>query len=378
MLFYLAIFFIIFLLTLVEEYSPVQKRHYYSIMMLIILTFIAGFRIIGGYDIYNYQAIYERTPLLGDFIKNFTILAEYYQLPYGNGYLFYISFIKTFLGLSFYGYLLLQSIIFYALLYKGLRKYTNHWGIFMLLFLYKLFFYETFVSMRQPLTIVMFYMIMHFIQEKKALKYYLILTFLILPFHDGAIILFFVYLISFFKISKKRIIILNCIFIPTLIFSLLGIDPLGNFSFGLNNLLDKSLLSKIDVYANTDNSFSSWLRTTEYLLIMVLLITNYDKIEKSHKYAPLIIKLFLILLPMMTLFKDIIFFRRETSYFVPSYAFILGYICNIYINRKFFIITVFAILCLYGFLRFAYSWPPGALLPYKSWLNIPNASLFRN
>jgi hypothetical protein len=109
---------------------------------------------------------------------------------------------------------------------------------------------------------------------------------------------------------------------------------------------------------------------------MSLLIINYDKIVNAHKYAPLVIKLFLILLPIMTLFRGTLIFRRELDYFVPTYAFILGYICDIYKSKKWVVIFGTAIVCLYGYLRYIYLFDQGGLIPYRSWLDIPNASYF--
>jgi hypothetical protein len=340
--------------------------------MIVILASLAGFRAIGGTDFDIYRTIYNSIPFFGKFLRD----PSDFFIKWERGYLYFISFIKTFSGLSFYGYLVLQSVVIYTLMYKGLRKYTNHWGLFMLLFMYKMFFYETFVSMRQPLTIVFFYMIMHLIEEKKWIKYYLILTFLILPFHNGAYFLFLIYFVSFFKITKRRIIILNCIFIPLVIVPELGIDPLGPISNILLLHSDTLIQQKGEVYLNT--IALNIIHTLEYLLVMSLLIINYDKIVKTHKYAPLVIKLFLILLPIMTLFRGTLIFRRELDYFIPTYAFILGYICDVYKSKKWVMIFGAAIICLYGYLRFIYLFDNRGLIPYRSWMDIPGASFFNN
>jgi hypothetical protein len=339
--------------------------------MIIILALLTGFRNMGGTDFFVYMSVYNEVPMFN--IKEVLIFSQ--LRGWESGYLLYISFIKTYLGLSFYGYIVLQSIIIYTLLYVGLKKYTAHWGIFMLLFMYKMFFYDTFVSMRQPIAIVIFFTIMHFIQEKKWIKYYVILTLLILPFHNSTYVLFLVYFVSFFKITKQRIVLLGCIFIPLTAVPELGINPLQILNPLIDNVSADAIAGRAEGYLAHEQKLGI-LFTLEYMLMLFLLIINYDKVVKSHKYAPLIIKLFLIILPIVTLFRGTIILTRVMSFFIPTYAFILGYICDVNKSKKWIIIIGVAIVCLYGYLRQAYFFSEGDLLPYRSWLNVPNVSMF--
>lgn len=378
MAFYITVFLLIILLLFIEEQVPPQKKVYCDCLMLFILGSLTGFRAMGGTDLYVYQTVYDTTPYLGDYLSHFNSLHDnYFLLGMERGYIGYISFIKTFFGLSFYGYLVLQSIIIYTCMYLGLKKFTNHWGIFILIFLYKMFFYETFISMRQPITIVLFYLMLPLIYEQKALKYYLLLTFLVFPFHNGAIFLYLVYFISYFKITKQRVIILNCIFIPTIIIAEFGVDPIASFGFLTDFISDPVMKEKALGYMGGEEALSIF-HTLEYLLVMFLLIVNYDKIEKCNKYAPFVIKLFLILLPIMTLFRSNLFFRREVDYFVPTYAIILGYLCDIYRTKKWIIILGTVGVSLYGFIRYITLFDGGAMLPYRSWLELYGATFFKN
>lgn len=376
MIFYLSVFFIILFLIFVQEQLPVNKRVYCDVLILLILASLTGFRSIGGSDFGIYKTVYNNAPCFLDYISNYKKLHEdYFLFGMERGYIGYLSFLKTFLRLSFYGYLVIQSIIIYTCMYLGLKKFMTHWGIFILIFLYKMFFYETFISMRQPMTIVFFYLMIPLIYERKALKYYLILTFLVFPFHNGAVFLYLVYLISFVEITKQRLILLNCIFIPTLIVAELGIDPIASFGFLIDFVSDPVMKKKALGYMGGEDALSI-VHTLEYLLVMFLLIINYDKIIRCNKYVPLVVKLFLILLPMMTLFRTNLFFRREIDYFVPTYAIILGYLCDIYKSKKWIIIGGTACLSLYGFVRYITLFDGGAMLPYRSWLELYNVTFF--
>jgi hypothetical protein len=375
MLFYLFIFIFIVFLLLIEERYPVKKRKHFDIMMILILGTLSAFVNSGGVsgaDFDIYYNIYNRVPLLSnltlDYVEN-----EFYE----RGFIYYVSFIKTVFGVSFYGFRFIHSVIIFTLLYLGLKKYTIHWGFFVLLFMYKMWGYEIYVSMRQPLTIVLFWCIMHYIQDKKWLRYYIILIFIILPFHDGAYLLLLVYPIAFFTITKRRLITLSCIFFPLTIISELGIEPIRPISdFLMNYVSDEHIMGKSVVYSSMTDTLNIF-HTLEYLLVMILLIINYEKIEKAHKYASLVIKLFLILLPFMTLFRSTIIFRREIDYFIPAYAFILGYIYNV-VNKqlKQVLIIGFVILCMYGYLRWFSAFGGGYLFPYRSWLDLPDGHFF--
>ena len=374
--FYISIFLLIVLLLLIEELLPANKRIFCDVLMLLILGSLAGFRNMGGTDFGVYQSVYENTPYFTDYLSNYAVLHEnYFLLNMEKGYIGYISFIKTFLGLSFYGYLVLQAIIIYTCMYIGLKRFTNHWGVFILIFLYKMFFYETFISMRQPITIVLFYLMIPLIYNKKILKYYFVLTFLVLPFHNGSLFLYLVYFVSFFKLTKSRLILLNCVFVPTVIISEMGIDPLSSFSF-LTDLMDDPVMKyKALTYMSGEETLSIF-HTLEYLLVMFLILVNFNKLINHDKYAPLVIKLFLVLLPIMTLFRANLFFRREIDYFVPMYAIILGYICDIYKNNKWLVIGSTIIISFYGFIRYILLFDGGDMLPYRSWLSLYSASFF--
>lgn len=368
MLFYILVFVFILAFIFVQEHLAKEQKWFCDVVVLIVLASLTGFRAMGGADFGLYYGVYENVPSFPDFVRDYEVLYDKYRLfNMEKGYLAYISFLKTYLKLSFYGYLVFQSLFLYTFIYLGLKRYMTHWGIFFFIFLYKMFFYETFVSMRQPITIVMFYMMMDLIYRRKAIKYYILLTFLVLPFHNGAIFLFLVYFINWFKLTKKRLIILNIIFIPTILIAEAGIDPISSFSFLMDFVSDPVMKQKAINYMGGDVPLSIF-HTLEYFLVMFLLVLNYDSIIKRSIYASFIVKLFLILLPIMTLFRSNLFFRREIDYFVPTYAIILGYLCDIHRDKKWFIILGVALVSFYGFIRYIILFDGGAMMPYRTWL----------
>lgn len=376
MIIYTFIFIVIFILCITEEYTPINRKKYINIFMLLFLCLFSGFRNLGGSDFDIYKIVYENVPSFSNAILNWdTILEEDNLYNMEKGYIIYLSFLKTFLNLSFYGYLVIQSFIIYSLMYFGLKKYTNHWGIFMILFLYKMFIYETFISMRQPLTIVLFYLILHLIYEGRVFKYLLILLFFVLPFHNGALLLFIVYFIRYLPISKNKLLILNIIFIPLTILTELNINPLQHLDVFIDIFSNESMRTKANSYLNNNDGLSIF-HTAEYILLMYFVYKNYSEIISNNKYGEFIIKIFIVLLPIMTVFRSSIFLRREIDYFIPTYAILIGYICNIYWRNRILIIIGFSTICYYGYQRFIHLFDGGELIPYKTWLDIQNVHFF--
>lgn len=250
MLFYIMIFIFCIIMLVFNNCLKEQKhKKIFEITTLIILCIISGTRYyLGGTDYYVYQEVFKAVPNVFRF--NFsTIHNNCYTYGMEKGFLYFVSIIKT-IGFNYYGFTLIHSIIFYTGLYVGLKRYTKNFNFLIIIFLYKLFFYNTFISLRQSITIVIFFIAIRFIQEKKAIKYFLCCT-LAMLFHNGAIILFPIYFINKVKLTKKRIIILNCIFIPTLIISLMNI-PILNYIKEMANIFSvPTSLDKANAIVNS-------------------------------------------------------------------------------------------------------------------------------
>ena len=355
-------------MTIVEEHTPTKNKSFVVSLMLVMLMCVSGFRYIGGSDLALYEHGYNQVPNLfsSDFVDFIGTADSFFWEP---GYLVFISFLKTIVGLSFYGYLLIDAVFFYVLLYVGYRKYTIHWGILLMFFLYKLFFYETFVAMRQQMSLCLFFLIMHLVEERKPLKYYLLLTFVVLPMHFGAAILFLVYFLNRIKLTKSRflkfgLILLPFAFLPQ-IFSQV-VQPLMSSVFG-----DKGM-----GYFSGEETQSIFY-TLETYLVWFLIYNNYEAIVKKHNYGEFMIKLFMIILPCVTIFRDVVILRREMDYFYLSVPVLIGYIYDLKVKMRPVLLLGVAFICFYGYIRYINNFDGGkALIPYISWLNLPNASLF--
>lgn len=342
------------------------------IFCLCLLAMLSGFRYQGGSDFSVYQNIYDYIPTMP---KVFALSKN--DFKYEMGYVYLCSFFKTF-GISFYGFLVIHALFFYFCLWYGFRKYTNRYGILILVFLYKLFFYNTFISMRQSITIAGFFLIFPYIEQKKWLKYF-IGCYILSRFHNGAYLLFLLYPLAYFKLTRTKVIWLNIIFVPTIVLGLAGVDvmgPLGNFL--ASQASTDGELERVDRYFQNDNlSPIGIFHTLEYFLLMFFVVKNYRKIEHLNAHVQIVLKMFLCLLPLFTLFRASEILTREKDYFSIFYAIILYYLTEIDHGKyRLLVLAGTCLICAFGYYRFLYLFDNGALWYYESWLGQPFCSFF--
>lgn len=340
--------------------SCLHKQNYSVVLTIFIFACISGFRYkLGGtdYDYYGY--------FYGLINGERGFLATLSDSQYEVGYTAFVYLCANVLHLSFEGSLVVEALIFYILMYVGLKKYMPNWGIFLMFFMYKMFFYVTFVAMRQAFTVAGFFVIMRFLEERKPLKYYTSLA-LVATFHYGALLLFVLYPIFGLKIKKERLKTIAVIFGVSTIFSSMT-GTLLNFVvniLGLSQLEDKAA-------GYSGGAGLNILYTIEYFLLYIFMVRNYDKIKQRFQHADFVIMLFLMVLPIVTLFRSTVILVRELPYFYPAYAILLYYVFAVSKNRR-IIFPFFVILCLSGILKYIIQFDDGHFMHYKTWLFNPN------
>ena len=369
MFFYIGIFAICFIAAILNDKLKNEKeKRIFEISILIFLCIISGTRYnLGGTDYFVYKTVYDVVPTINEF--NFESVQNI-NGTFGmeKGYLLYNSIIKT-LGFSFYGFTLINSIIFYTCLYIGLKRYIKNFNFFLIIFLYKMFFYDTFISMRQSVSMVIFFIALQFIEKKKPVKYWILCT-IALFFHNSAIILFPLYFIRNFKISKKTFMIINIVGLIFLILNITGIfvfNPINviNILFSNNSIA----LEKSNSYFDITEKISI-IHSLEYFVIAIILYFNYEYIQNKNDKSKLVINIFIILMFIFTVMRGFVIITRIKDYFLWTYSIILYYLMeNQEIKKKNIIAILVCVVCLYGYIRYLKSFDNSGLIPYNSYLN---------
>lgn len=372
-----------------------KYKKYINFIVVALLIFISGTRYyMGGSDVLVYEQIYNAVPDVNTVLRYlFTGVNNGVDTDYETGFILICSVIKR-LGFSYFGFTLLFALLFYIFMYKGLSEFVENWAFFWALFMYKIMFYDTFISIRQGFTIAIFCYTLRYIRDKKIIRYFIWCT-IAFFIHRGAIILFPLYFIQYIPMTSKVIKYTAIIFAPTWL---------------IRGYVDISgILDKIIATIGFVNKSEGWTETTipisiihtlECYIMVTLVLILYNKITstKRQKEVKLVLQLFIITIPIFTLFSNWIVMTREKDYFVMMYGILFGYMLeggttlpieyeseeNIFVNRKAYIgygnarvigIVIMAV-CLIGMIRYVMVFDGGVLGHFTSFVT-QGVSIFR-
>ncbi len=340
-------------------------------VVLIVLISVSGTRLLGGTDYLWYEKAYTTTPTFWKFIAEPDgVLTVRWTSTLDVGYLFICSFFKS-LGFDFHMFCLISSAFFYTSMYVSLRKFCNNFSIILLVFMAKMFFYDTFISMRQSITIAIFFLSLPLIKERKIVKY-LVLCLLCFFIHAGSVIMIPAYFLTYINISKKKYTYWIILFLP---FAVLSIFNINIFSIiapivtAILSLASKLWAMKAKGYLLDYSSGLSVFYYIEYLTIALLLHHNFSRVQSISKDTDFFIKVFMFIWPLLSLFGSTEIVTREKDYFILSYGFLICYFLHMS-NRRYrqlYLVGTIAI-CTYEFFRFIYRFDAGGMIPYSSWL----------
>ena len=369
MAYYIFIFiFCVFMYVLHKNTDNLKVRKIIEIVTIFILIIFSGTRYrIGGSDYEMYENMFKSAPTISKFtfFKNYIYGVE-------SGYILLNSIVKS-IGLNFYGFTLIHSILFYILLYKSLQKYNINNMFFIVIFLYKCWIFNTFISMRQSLVIVVFLNALYYLINNNWQRYlaYLIPCILL---HRSTVILLPIILICNKNYSKKTMVVYGLVFI---FFFLLNITNVYIFnpSTIIYNLFGSfiKIVDKTEFYLKGSalksiNVFS----TIETYMIWLALVIFYKKLYKNAcNEQKRIINVFLLTIPLVTLFRSFEVMIRFRDYFSILFPFLIYYVSEIFDikSQKIYNFLIF-LLSFLGLYRYVYSYGTGkySLVDYSSYI----------
>lgn len=361
-----------------------KYKKYINIFVLLALVFMSGTRYyMGGNDVYVYENVYNSVPSIYSILTYvFTGVNSGVNTNYEIGFLLVCSISKA-LHFSYFGFILMHSAIFYSLLYFGVRDFVSEWAPFIALFMYKLMFYNTFISIRQGLTLAIFAFSLRYIRDKRIVSY-LICCFIAFLIHRGALILFPLFLVAYIPVSKRLVKLTAGLFLPTIIIrERINIGPL------IERIIDYvGYRRKSEGWADASEPISI-IHTIECYVVIALILLFWDKIidtAKANK-SEFIINLFILIIPILTLFSNWIVMTREKDYFVLTYGIIFSYLISegttnptydnyeysvrdiMVGNRNMKVLSLMIITtCLIGMTRFVFAFDNGVLKKFVSFI----------
>ncbi|QBO37077.1 EpsG family protein [Periweissella cryptocerci] len=333
------------------------------------LVIVSGTRYhLGGYDYQNYVYMFKQAPSLAQFN-----LIDYIKLNglIGNdiGWTLLNSLIKS-LGMGFYGLTMFVALFFWLSMFFGLKKFFANINVLIVIVFYKYFLDMSFVYMRQSIAVALFIIALPALRDRKIIRY-MILVILAASVHFSAIILIPLYWIGNIKLSKKKVISYSIIFTFSFVASLMHIDVMSIFS-SFANLIGGTGGTKISEAAAGNlygGNATNILHLLEFWVLNLFLLLKYETIDLGDKSNALIIRLFLILLPIYSLFAGSPIMVRDGFYFLFTYAILLDLLTkNVTIKNRLVTYMVIATISFYGMYRFATNFDNGASYHYDSFL----------
>lgn len=352
-------------------YVKKDQRKFVEILGLIFLIFLSGTRYcLAGSDYYVYEGVFNTNASIVNILKYiFTGVNNGVNINYEPGFLLLNSIVKA-LGFNYHGFILIVAIIFYSFLYCGVKRITNQWGLVSCLFMYKLMFYNTFISIRQGLTIAIFIFGLRYIIEKKPIKYFL-LCFICYYIHRASLFIFPLYFCRYLPVSKKILKTVAILFIPT--WFIRGVVNLEGPIMSIISFI--GFESKSEGWASSMEGISL-IHTLECYIIVFLVIYFWDKLDMKDNTQKMMVQFLLVLIPIFTLLSNWILFTRLKDYLIIVYAILLTYIItrsrtgdlNRVKEMKFIKLVrpAFLMCCLVGMIRYVFVFDGGVLMKFDS------------
>ncbi|MFR4948346.1 EpsG family protein [Thomasclavelia spiroformis] len=362
----MVIYSSIYLLNILSGFVKKGQKKYIVYLVLILLSLLSGTRYyMGGTDVYAYENVFKGVPSCIDVLAYiFSGVNNGVDINYEPGYLLLNSVIKD-LGFNYFGFTLIISILFYFFMYQGLKPFVKEWSIVISIFMYKLMFYNTFISIRQGLTLAVFLYSIKYIINKQPIKYFM-MCFILFYVHRASLFLFPLYFVQYIPISKKILIYYATAFFPTIAIS--GIVNFENIIVNIISLIGYS--EKSESWATPIESISI-IHTLELYIIVGLVIYFYYKLDDKDPKQKIFIQFLLILIPIFTLCRDWLIFTRLKDYLVISYGILLAIICTNNTKRKSICVLIkyaVYIACFIGMIRYVLVFDGGVFMVYESFI----------
>ena len=287
-----------------------------------------------------------------------------------KGFLFVISFCKS-LGINYYAFTVIHSLSFMIGMYLLLKKYNKNFSFFIIIFIYKLYIYNTFISLRQPFALLIFWYSIKYL-DKNMIKYFICCLVATL-FHISSLVLFPIYFLYKAKKNKKILTIIGCICFIVFLLSITGIYRLDLFDI-ISKIFTNNprMMEKVKIYFSSNSGSLNIFHTLEFYALFIPYMLNYNKIEKNTNSAVFNFNntCIVVLMLIFTFFRGFEIITRLKDFFIIVYPVMICSIIDVTDKNKnkLLIIILSIIISLFGYYRFLRNFDGGGFIPYQSFI----------
>src|SRR5574344_356323 len=202
------LYILIILIPLVFFFNKKQEYDhsvlFLSVFIILITTFIGIADMLGGYDRYIYGELFD--DVAGN-LRNGNLFWSFIFVEYPKelGY-DYLNVAIALLTQNRYIFILILTIIIYILTFISFKRYMSNYPFALILFLALMFFF-TFTYLRQILVVIILWLAIQYIIDRKIKKFLFVVAIAFL-FHNSALILLPFYFLPVKKYNAQSVIII--------------------------------------------------------------------------------------------------------------------------------------------------------------------------
>ena len=327
--------------------------------MVLLALFVGLADMLGGYDRYIYGVLFDSLAQRDDPSKAFMppmAIYEYYGKEFGYCALNYlISFVTG----NRYIFILITTVLIYALICRSLIKYTNNYPFALLVFM-GLWFFFTFTYLRQVLAASIGWLAIDYAVKRKPWHFFGILL-LAFSFHNSALILAPLYFIPVkkFNINTVIVVLIGC--------ALIGMTNIAGAVFSSYGDVSGDIIRTEGYVEQAEEGAIRFDYILEAIVFITLIFIRYEDIDEDDKMR--------VMMSNVAIFfcATLLLFLRSENGGRLSWFYMIGIISTItYLatNRKDFSMYNLVLIGLFFglFMRILIQWDY-MLYPYKTFLS---------
>ena len=358
MILYLSIFLAIALIYVFSIGTDTARSKWLLFAMMLFLGLFVGISdMLGGYDRYIYGNLFDS--MCDDLNSGYsfwnTTLFTVYPSEVGyDG----INYLIGFVSHNRYIFILIYTMLIYALLFQSIKKYTENYPFAVLVFM-GLWFFFTFTYLRQVLAAATCWLAIDYVAQRKPLQFFAIVA-LAITIHNSAIVFTPLYFVPIKKFSPVTVILVMVACLAVGLTSL----PAGLFEqYGEFTDMEKRVAGLED-FSSMDVRFEYLL---EAVLFLVIIFWRYSDVDEEDERMVTLTNMALIFCAILLVFV------RSDNGGRMGWHYMMGLIATLtnIANKEYrinYYNTGLAMLCAVLYLRIVVSW--GVLLsPYKTFFS---------
>lgn len=358
MILYIAIFAVTVIVYLSSYQNDSHSRRLLVGMMAFLALFVGLADMLGGYDRYIYGVLFDSLCFIKEPWKAYMPPLAIYDY-YGNefGYVM-LNQLLAFVTYNRYIFILITTIIIYALICRSLLKYTTNYPFALMVFM-GLWFFFTFTYLRQVLAASIGWLAIDYAIRRKPWAFFGIVA-LAFSFHNSALILVPLYFVPVKKFNTSTVIVIM------IGVALVGVTNVAGTVFSSYGDVSGDII-RTEGYVEQVAEGSFRLEyLLEALVFLWLIFLRYDDIDEDDHRQVMMSNVAIIFCAILLLF-----IRSENGGRI-AWFYMIGIISTItYLatNRRDFSMYNLALIILFAglFVRILLQW--GAMLyPYKTFL----------